>query len=58
MNGGEMVMAKDKKDIVQHGLNAAKANAADNQEQQYVEELSTELTGAATNKANKRAPKK
>lgn len=52
-----MVMAKDKKDIVQHGLNAAKANAADSQEQQYVEELSSELSASSVEKAAK-SPKK
>ncbi|GGH81390.1 hypothetical protein JOD43_001099 [Pullulanibacillus pueri] len=42
-------MAKDKNDIVQHGVNAAKAQAKDSQEKQYVEELASELSGSSKN---------
>ncbi|GGE40730.1 hypothetical protein GCM10011391_19400 [Pullulanibacillus camelliae] len=48
-------MAKNNKDVVQHGVNAAKEKATDNEEKQYVEELASELSSStqmtkATNK--------
>lgn len=36
-------MAENKKDSLEHGLKAAKANAKDSQEEQQVQELSSKL---------------
>jgi hypothetical protein len=40
---------QNKSDVVQHGINAAQANAANQEEQQQVEELSSQLNEATTN---------
>ena len=53
MNGGEMIMTKDNKDIIQHGVNAAKAKAKDSKEKQYAEELSSELSNSSMKDAEK-----
>jgi hypothetical protein len=40
---------QNQSDVVQHGINAAQANAANQEEQQQVEELSSQLNEATTN---------
>ena len=48
-------MADNKKDIIQHGVNAAKAHATDSEEKKYAEELSSELSASPMKKAAKTA---
>ncbi|WP_047152308.1 hypothetical protein [Aneurinibacillus tyrosinisolvens] len=48
-------MATNNKNAVEHGLNAAQAHATDNQEQQHVEQLASQLQNnqaGATNAVN------